>query len=43
MGTLFIIGTPIGNLEDLSSRAARILAQVGLVAAEVGDFVSRLP
>ena len=34
MGTLFVIGTPIGNLEDLTPRAARVLGQVSLVAAE---------
>jgi 16S rRNA (cytidine1402-2'-O)-methyltransferase len=33
-GTLFIVGTPIGNLEDLSPRAARILREADLVAAE---------
>ena len=33
-GTLYVVGTPIGNLEDLSPRAARILREVGLVAAE---------
>jgi 16S rRNA (cytidine1402-2'-O)-methyltransferase len=32
--TLYIVGTPIGNLEDLSPRAARILREVELVAAE---------
>src|SRR3954468_344928 len=32
--TLFIVGTPIGNLEDLSPRAARVLREVSLVAAE---------
>jgi len=33
-GTLFIVGTPIGNLEDLTPRAARILREVDVVAAE---------
>ncbi len=34
MGTLCVVGTPIGNLEDLTLRAARVLGEVGLVAAE---------
>ncbi|MFM7203452.1 MAG: 16S rRNA (cytidine(1402)-2'-O)-methyltransferase [Myxococcota bacterium] len=33
-GTLYVVGTPIGNLEDLSPRALRILREVQLVAAE---------
>jgi 16S rRNA (cytidine1402-2'-O)-methyltransferase len=34
MGTLFIVATPIGNLEDLSPRAARVLREASLIAAE---------
>jgi 16S rRNA (cytidine1402-2'-O)-methyltransferase len=34
LGTLFIVGTPIGNLEDLSLRAARVLREADLIAAE---------
>ncbi len=34
MGTLFLVATPIGNLEDISARALRVLREAALVAAE---------